>query len=45
MAKFMRDEEQNNIWMKNLNSSLDYEAAQEKKKQNEALSAFIPPKE
>jgi len=29
----MKDEEQNGIYMKNLNSSLDYEAAQEKKKQ------------
>ena len=40
LAKFMKDEEQNGIYMKNLNSSLDYEAAQEKKKQDEALSAF-----
>ena len=29
LAKFMRDTEQNVIYMKNLNSSLDYEAAQE----------------
>ena len=42
LAKFMRDEEQNGIYMKELNSSLDYEAAQESKKQNEALSQFIP---
>jgi hypothetical protein len=40
LAKFMKDTEQNGIYMKNLNSSLDYEAAQEKKKQDEALSAF-----
>jgi hypothetical protein len=40
LAKFMKDKEQNGIYMKNLNSSLDYEAAQEAKKQDSALSAF-----
>ena len=42
LAKFMRDSLQNDIYMKNLNSALDYEAAQEKKAQDEKLTEFMP---
>jgi len=41
-AKFMRDSVANEVWIKNLNLALEYEAAQETKKQNEKLKEFMP---